>query len=149
LLFAIDPFIQDRHNQSAVVSILKSYFGQVFYKLSGNSNTTIRVEVYMIRTNLAGSCSELLPLKCFTPSNISGSLQPFAASAPSRCLCIIQDSTEDWRHEGSEMANIHESAFVTLATSKAPHAESGCFSTPDPKYKSRIMALEDIHFGFD
>jgi hypothetical protein len=39
------------------------------------------------------------------------------------------------------MAQIYESAFVTLAATKAPDAESGCFSTPDPKYRSRTMTL--------
>jgi hypothetical protein len=62
-------------------------------------------------------------------------------------LCIIQDSIEDWRHEGSVMANIYESSFLTLAATKAPNSKSGCFSVPNSKYMSRVMELEASEVG--
>jgi hypothetical protein len=62
-------------------------------------------------------------------------------------LCIVQDSTEDWRHEGSVMANIYESALVTLAATKAPNSESGCFSVPNQEYRSHVMEMAATEVG--
>jgi hypothetical protein len=52
-------------------------------------------------------------------------------------LCIVQDSILDWRHEGSLMAEIYESAHVTLAATKASNPTEGCFSTPAEQYLTR------------
>jgi hypothetical protein len=54
-------------------------------------------------------------------------------------LCIVQDSIIDWRHEGSLMAEIYESAYVTLAATKASDPTEGCFSTPAEQYRTRSM----------
>jgi hypothetical protein len=54
-------------------------------------------------------------------------------------LCIVQDSIIDWRHEGSLMAEIYESAHVTLAATKASDPTEGCFSTPAEQYRTRSM----------
>jgi hypothetical protein len=45
-------------------------------------------------------------------------------------FCIIQDSIEGWRREGSLTASMYSSACVTLQTAKATNPEDGCFSTP-------------------
>ena len=42
-------------------------------------------------------------------------------------LCIQQDSIEDWRIEGSKMAQIYSGAHVTLAAAAAECSSSGCF----------------------
>ncbi|KAH7074901.1 heterokaryon incompatibility protein-domain-containing protein, partial [Paraphoma chrysanthemicola] len=58
-------------------------------------------------------------------------------------LCILQNSVEDWQHEGSRMASIYEGAHVTLAASFSPNAYAGCFrKTLDPS-KSCCFQLED------
>lgn len=56
-------------------------------------------------------------------------------------LCIVQDSIEDWRREGSSMASIYNSAYVTLAASKAANPEDGCYSTPWQVHLSRTMTF--------
>ena len=62
-------------------------------------------------------------------------------------LCIVQDSTEDWRREGSMMADIYESAIVTIAATKAPNAHSGLFAHTDSEYISHVMELNPQEFG--
>jgi len=47
-------------------------------------------------------------------------------------LCIQQDNTEDWRIEGSRMADIYSGADLTLAAAAADSSSSGCFrQTPE------------------
>jgi hypothetical protein len=56
-------------------------------------------------------------------------------------LCIIQDSEEDWRHEGSMMADIYEFAHVMVAATKAPNADGGSFAHSHVSHVSREMTL--------
>jgi hypothetical protein len=42
-------------------------------------------------------------------------------------LCICQDDTADWRHEGSRMDSIFTGAYLTLAASRSASAEEGLF----------------------
>ncbi|EUC45805.1 hypothetical protein COCMIDRAFT_46877, partial [Bipolaris oryzae ATCC 44560] len=42
-------------------------------------------------------------------------------------LCIIQDDVDDWRHEGSKMAQIYSGAYITLAAAASRDASGGCF----------------------
>ena len=56
-------------------------------------------------------------------------------------LCILQDSVDDWRHEGSAMADIYESALITLVATMAPNATHGCFAASRSKHKSRYMKV--------
>ena len=67
-------------------------------------------------------------------------------------LCIIQDSPEDWRHEGSQMSDIYRSTWLTLAATVAPNASAGLFRTSQPEsafrslsYKSLCGKVYDIH----
>ncbi|KAF2033605.1 HET-domain-containing protein, partial [Setomelanomma holmii] len=53
-------------------------------------------------------------------------------------LCIVRDFLDDWRREGSCMADIYEFAFVTLAATKAPGATSGCFTAEDGSHNTSI-----------
>ncbi|KAK8211808.1 heterokaryon incompatibility protein-domain-containing protein [Phyllosticta capitalensis] len=57
-------------------------------------------------------------------------------------LCIIQDSTEDWREESAKMASIYEGSLMTIATTKSPHSMTGCFSTPDDGYKPLPFSVQ-------
>ncbi|OAP59106.1 hypothetical protein AYL99_06404 [Fonsecaea erecta] len=51
-------------------------------------------------------------------------------------LCIIQDSTEDWRHESTIMGEIYQNAFCTLAATAAADGTRGFFSDRDPRLVS-------------
>ena len=42
-------------------------------------------------------------------------------------LCILQDSAEDWRHEGSRMSQIYSGAHLTIAATASSDGSGGCF----------------------
>jgi hypothetical protein len=42
-------------------------------------------------------------------------------------LCIVQDSVEDWRSEGSKMAQIYSGADFTIAATASNRPSEGCF----------------------
>lgn len=44
-------------------------------------------------------------------------------------FCIIQDSIQDWRLEGSKMSEIYANARLTIAAAASSSASGGCFST--------------------
>lgn len=45
------------------------------------------------------------------------------------CLCIIQDSIEDWILEVNRMVDVYQNAYITLAADLAPHSDAGLFIT--------------------
>ncbi|KAM6530225.1 hypothetical protein FALCPG4_008350 [Fusarium falciforme] len=49
-------------------------------------------------------------------------------------LCIIQDCDEDWKREAALMGSIYESAFLTIAATKASDSSGGCFSKAGPGF---------------
>jgi hypothetical protein len=49
----------------------------------------------------------------------------------------MQDSIDDWRHEGSRMSQIYANASVTLSSTWAANPSQGCFATSDEQYVSR------------
>ncbi|KAF1949801.1 hypothetical protein CC80DRAFT_456958, partial [Byssothecium circinans] len=55
-------------------------------------------------------------------------------------LCILQDSTEDLKHELSHMGSIYANAWFTIAAKHAANANGGCFQTRDWS-KSAIVPL--------
>jgi hypothetical protein len=42
-------------------------------------------------------------------------------------LCIVQDDVDDWRHEGSKMADIYAGAYITLAATSASNSSEGLY----------------------
>ncbi|KAH7066065.1 heterokaryon incompatibility protein-domain-containing protein [Paraphoma chrysanthemicola] len=53
-------------------------------------------------------------------------------------LCILQDSVDDWRHEGSKMVAIYSGAYVTLAATNAPGSYAGFYDAyRDDEYYHR------------
>jgi hypothetical protein len=58
-------------------------------------------------------------------------------------LCIIQDSAEDWRHEGSRMADIYKNATLTLAATKSSDSTEGCFATSLDRHLSQNWRFVD------
>lgn len=47
-------------------------------------------------------------------------------------LCILQDSTEDWRHESAMMMKVYQNSHCSIAAADASDSEQGCFSHRDP-----------------
>ncbi|KAL7622629.1 hypothetical protein AAE478_008142 [Parahypoxylon ruwenzoriense] len=47
-------------------------------------------------------------------------------------LCIIQDSTDDWRHEASRMADVYGNSYVTLAAIASVNSYGGLFHQHHP-----------------
>lgn len=62
-------------------------------------------------------------------------------------LCIIQDSVEDWRDQGSKMAEIYESAIFTIAATRAKNSSEGLFVRSDSKYVFRYMTVASLSRG--
>ncbi|KAF2133381.1 HET-domain-containing protein [Dothidotthia symphoricarpi CBS 119687] len=58
-------------------------------------------------------------------------------------LCIVQDSVEDWRREGSSMSRIYQDSYVTLAATKSTGASAGCFAASHPKHISRTITIRN------
>ncbi|KAG9192869.1 hypothetical protein G6011_11603 [Alternaria panax] len=58
-------------------------------------------------------------------------------------LCIVQDSLEDWRQEGSQMWKIYANASITLSATWTTSPRQGCFVTPDNRYLSRTKTFID------
>jgi len=44
-------------------------------------------------------------------------------------LCILQDDIDDWRHEGSKMAEIYSGSYITLAATSAPRSDAGLYQS--------------------
>lgn len=47
-------------------------------------------------------------------------------------LCIIQDDSEDWAVQSSEMAQIYSGAVMTIAASSAKDGSAGLFAKRSP-----------------
>jgi hypothetical protein len=58
-------------------------------------------------------------------------------------LCIVQDSVNDWRHEGSKMASIYKSASLTLAATRSSDSKGGCFVKSKAGHLSRGWKYTD------
>ncbi|KAF1828678.1 HET-domain-containing protein [Decorospora gaudefroyi] len=62
-------------------------------------------------------------------------------------LCIIQDSIDDWRREGSRMSQIYKNAIITLAATGAADGREGCFLTSGEEYTSRKKSSRIVTVG--
>lgn len=65
-------------------------------------------------------------------------------------LCIIQDSTEDWRNECSHMGNVYKRSLCSIAASSAEGGSIGCFfdrnvALADPLYLEPHGGTLDDH----
>jgi hypothetical protein len=58
-------------------------------------------------------------------------------------LCIVQDSANDWRHEGSKMASIYKNAHLTLAATRSSDSNGGCFVKSKARHISRRWKFTD------
>ncbi|KAH7346100.1 heterokaryon incompatibility protein-domain-containing protein [Pyrenochaeta sp. MPI-SDFR-AT-0127] len=58
-------------------------------------------------------------------------------------FCIVQDDLDDWRHEGSKMAEIYAGSYITLAATGAPNGTAGFYQSvrANPGYHDRIYTL--------
>jgi hypothetical protein len=57
-------------------------------------------------------------------------------------LCILQDSPDDWRHEGSLMSDIYAKAWCNLAAAKGKDGGSGLFSQRDQIRSTSVLAID-------
>jgi hypothetical protein len=59
-------------------------------------------------------------------------------------LCIIQDSTSDWKGESAKMASIYENAFLTIASTKSKEGAAGCYTTTSAEFLAISVPDTDI-----
>jgi hypothetical protein len=57
-------------------------------------------------------------------------------------LCIVQNDTEDWAHESSNMHRIYESALITFVASASPDGNAGLCRPRDATHQKRINACQ-------
>lgn len=57
-------------------------------------------------------------------------------------LCIVQDDTEDWEREAAKMADIYESAELTIAATWARNGDAGCFRDCFPPFSATIDTMQ-------
>jgi hypothetical protein len=69
LLFAIHPFIVNWDDQSATISVCRSYYGRIVCETSGNTNPTFRVEVNKM-IEQSGSYSNLASSLTLVPADL-------------------------------------------------------------------------------
>jgi hypothetical protein len=58
-------------------------------------------------------------------------------------LCILQDDLEDWRQEGSKMANIYQSSYLTISATSSCDSSKGLFSHIGPQNDFRSVTFQD------
>lgn len=56
-------------------------------------------------------------------------------------LCIIQDDDEDWARESSKMATIYSLAHLTIAATRSPNHEGGCFAKLSPQFQTHKITV--------
>jgi len=104
---------------------------------------------YCCLSHCCGGANDISRLTSTTPSElretikISGLPRPFQeAILITRqlgikylwvdCLCIIQDSEDDWVHESAMMGAVYENSYCTITASGAWNSYQGCFVSRNP-----------------
>lgn len=54
-------------------------------------------------------------------------------------LCVIQDSSVDWRHESARMDKIYKSARCNIAATSGTNGNQGCFSDREPRLLQPLL----------
>ena len=62
-------------------------------------------------------------------------------------LCIIQDSTSDWEHESSKMADVYANSYLTIAASSSPDSNGGCFPSWDRRSRKPHVSPDSSSLG--
>ena len=57
-------------------------------------------------------------------------------------LCIVQDSSDDWRTESAQMGHVYQRAELTIAATGAPDGRGGCFLPRETR--QRIVSLANF-----
>ncbi|KAF2660545.1 HET-domain-containing protein, partial [Lophiostoma macrostomum CBS 122681] len=55
-------------------------------------------------------------------------------------LCIVQDDLDDWRREGSRMADVYRNSYLTISAALSSHSAGGCY-TKSPQYLFRSIPI--------
>ena len=58
-------------------------------------------------------------------------------------LCIIQDSTEDWREESAKMADIYKNSTITIAATNAERSTDGFLRDRQPEARCLLKIEEE------
>ncbi|PMD26414.1 HET-domain-containing protein [Hyaloscypha hepaticicola] len=59
-------------------------------------------------------------------------------------LCIVQDDSDDWAEQASEMASIYGCSYVTLAALSSEDGTQGCRIRQRPRYKGILSHYQDF-----
>lgn len=54
-------------------------------------------------------------------------------------LCIVQDSTEDWKEEAVKMGSIYQNAVFTIAATRSSDGNGGCYSSATAKLPRSVL----------
>jgi hypothetical protein len=57
-------------------------------------------------------------------------------------LCIVQDDPADWEAEAAKMADIYESAYITIAATRSADHDAGLFSRMKPQFTAHAITLQ-------
>jgi hypothetical protein len=60
------------------------------------------------------------------------------------CLCIMQDSEEEWRSESSRMGLVYKNSYLNVAAIDSPDCDAGIFSTRDSLLVQPIKLAMDF-----
>lgn len=59
-------------------------------------------------------------------------------------LCVLQDSIDDWLHEGSKMSHIYRDSLITLSASFGKDPYEGIFTTSNPRHVSQHLITTGV-----
>jgi hypothetical protein len=57
-------------------------------------------------------------------------------------LCIVQNDKEDWRHEGSKMAQIYMNSYITIAATASKDSSQGLFRVHGHEHAPKTHQLQ-------
>ncbi|CZR69817.1 uncharacterized protein PAC_19717 [Phialocephala subalpina] len=58
-------------------------------------------------------------------------------------LCIVQDSTDDWQRECTQMSNVYKNSYCNVAALESIDSHGGLFSARDPKLLRPLIVKAD------
>ena len=56
-------------------------------------------------------------------------------------LCIIQDDSDDWKQESSQMASIYQNAHLVVSATKSANAHEGLFAQLDDQFQPHVLPV--------
>lgn len=106
----------------------------------GDQNSMVRTTKNTVKEHIKGIQISKLPVTFRDAVDISRRLGIKYLWIDS--LCIIQDSKEDWHIESTQMADIYENSYVTIAATASNNGQGGCYRTTSEMEKDQEIELE-------